>query len=304
MKRNRRIIYVLLALLLAQLFSVPVYADSDTEISLAVEFSYSGTQFSLYHVASGEQGEGSLLADAFQNCPVDADSLLVETDSSVALAMQSYVLLQDIPALMSGTIPEGDLLHFSGLESGLYLLTSDFFVAEGVNCTAQPLLLWLPVREGQSNELMYDVIVEPKVIVPEEGAEAFVKVLKVWQDEGMQDCRPEEIEVHLLRDGTLYDTVSLSAACDWRCEWTALEPGHLWLVGEEPVAGYTVSLVQEGESFVITNTCTAEPNPEPQDPTLPQTGVLWWPVPVLAFAGLLLILAGVALRRRRGSDEA
>lgn len=35
---------------------------------------------------------------------------------------------------------------------------------------------------------------------------------------------------------------------------------------------------------------------------LPQTGVLWWPVPVLSFAGLLMILLGM-IRRRGEEDE-
>ena len=33
---------------------------------------------------------------------------------------------------------------------------------------------------------------------------------------------------------------------------------------------------------------------------LPQTGQLWWPVPVLALLGLVLLLAGLRLTRKRG----
>lgn len=32
---------------------------------------------------------------------------------------------------------------------------------------------------------------------------------------------------------------------------------------------------------------------------LPQTGQLWWPVPILAIAGLMLMIAGI-IRRRTG----
>ncbi len=54
-----------------------------------------------------------------------------------------------------------------------------------------------------------------------------------------------------------------------------------------------------------------EQEPEPTDPppttkpdpSLPQTGQLWWPVPVLACGGLLLFAVGVALNRRREADE-
>ena len=40
------------------------------------------------------------------------------------------------------------------------------------------------------------------------------------------------------------------------------------------------------------------------NPPLPQTGQLWWPVPVLGAAGLVLIAMGVrVLTKKDGSDE-
>lgn len=36
---------------------------------------------------------------------------------------------------------------------------------------------------------------------------------------------------------------------------------------------------------------------------LPQTGMLWWPVPVLAIAGLMLIVIGIVRRRTGGYDD-
>ena len=104
------------------------------------------------------------------------------------------------------------------------------------------------------------------------------------------------------------------------------------------VEGYTVSLTQSGITFVITNTAKTKtpsgsgetPPPEEEeeleewdtplgdkellDPeeeeipdsdtplsNLPQTGQLWWPVPILAMGGVLMIFMGL-VRRRRWSD--
>lgn len=47
---------------------------------------------------------------------------------------------------------------------------------------------------------------------------------------------------------------------------------------------------------------TPTPSADPGVPTLPQTGLLWWPVPVLACAGLLLFTLGW-VRHRRDEDE-
>ena len=37
--------------------------------------------------------------------------------------------------------------------------------------------------------------------------------------------------------------------------------------------------------------------------TLPQTGQLWWPVPLLAASGMMLLLLGLIWNRRGRSDE-
>ena len=131
-----------------------------------------------------------------------------------------------------------------------------------------------------------------------------VKVLKVWRGGAQQ--RPEEIRVQLLRDGKVCDTVTLSAENGWRHTWEGLDAAHGWQVVEQTVPeGYTVSISREGVTFVITNTLkpSEEPEPTPGTPdtpgeNLPQTGVLWWPVPLLAVLGALLLLLGWGLRRR------
>ncbi len=46
-----------------------------------------------------------------------------------------------------------------------------------------------------------------------------------------------------------------------------------------------------------------KPSPTKPSPNLPQTGQLWWPVPVLACGGLALFSIGLALNRRREADE-
>lgn len=46
-----------------------------------------------------------------------------------------------------------------------------------------------------------------------------------------------------------------------------------------------------------TVTYAPPPPPPPQDERLPQTGQLWWPVPVLALCGLVSIIIGVAKRK-------
>lgn len=46
-----------------------------------------------------------------------------------------------------------------------------------------------------------------------------------------------------------------------------------------------------------------QPSDDSQPSKLPQTGLLWWPVPVCALAGLVLVALGVRLNGRRGGKD-
>ena len=184
-----------------------------------------------------------------------------------------------------------------------------------------PFMVMLPGLDKENNIWVYDVTVNAKFDssqIPDNPDDNTIdrKVLKVWADDGHEKDRPKEAIVQLLRDGKVYDTVTLNAANNWRYTWTALNDRYTWTIVEKELEGYTVEVTREGITFVVTNTYNEEipdePTPTapttpdkpttPTKPTLPQTGQLWWPVPVLIAAGLLFVVIGL-VRRRGAVDE-
>lgn len=123
-------------------------------------------------------------------------------------------------------------------------------------------------------------------------------VAKVWNDKGHEDERPERIQVHLLRSGEIFDTRTLDESNQWQTVWENLpardQNGNEinWTVQEEEIPGYHVGYTEMGEHILITNSIVK--------PNLPQTGLMWWPVPVLAALGLLMLVLG---RLAKGRTE-
>lgn len=115
-------------------------------------------------------------------------------------------------------------------------------------------------------------------------------VMKVWDDRGYEDERPVSIQVYLLRNGEVVDTRTLDAGNQWQTAWENLprRDGNgnqiFWSVQEEMVEGYHAAYTVLGEYTLITNSV--------DKPSLPQTGLLWWPVPVLVALGLLMLILG------------
>ena len=135
---------------------------------------------------------------------------------------------------------------------------------------------------------------------------------KVWSDKGYESKRPQSVEVQLLKNGTEYDKQTLNEANGWKCSWTDLDASATWEVKEKTVpSGYEVKTSQKDNVVTVTNTYNPESKTTPDGSTtpsskgkLPQTGMLWWPVPVLACAGLLLILLGLVRRNKRRDSDA
>ena len=103
----------------------------------------------------------------------------------------------------------------------------------------------------------------------------------------------------------IVDTVSLTAENNWRYVWDELDAGCRWEVVEKECPGYTVKVEKSGVTFTLTNTHVPsetppkKPDPAAPKPRLPQTGQLWWPVPLLLQAGLGLLIVGLRQRRKK-----
>ncbi|MBR5974910.1 MAG: Cna B-type domain-containing protein, partial [Clostridiales bacterium] len=97
--------------------------------------------------------------------------------------------------------------------------------------------------------------------------ETDVSVVKVWDDANNQDgYRPADVSVHLLANGKIIDTVTLSEENDWSYSWTKLDKKALgavidYTVAEEAVAEYTTTITKATDgsfSYTITNSHTTE----------------------------------------------
>ena len=328
MKISKRLTAVLLSLLAAcMILPMSVLAAGSIELNKDVSLTISyrdgdtplaGAEFDIYLVATVDEYGELTTTETFQQFNVDIRGKNDEAWRELAATLEGYVLRDQIPPTDSGKTDENGLVTFPNtqekLTPGLYLVISHRHTQDGYYYDASPFMMMLPSLDKENNTWIYDVTANAKhdsEPVPEEPKTITRKVLKVWKDEGHEKERPKEIEVQLLKDGEVFDTVTLSAANDWRYIWDELDESSKWTVVEKELEDYTVLVTQEGTTFVVTNTYdegTPE-NPEqpenpdqPGNPTLPQTGQLWWPVPVLVAGGLLLIVIGV-LRRRGNTHE-
>jgi len=177
------------------------------------------------------------------------------------------------------------------------------------------------VPEGYKCEVTLDgtVFTLRNTHTPENPSMAKVSVKKVWSDSNdSAKKRPAEVSVQLYKLAETTgektpqgDAVKLNKDNGWAYEWKdlpELPKGESWTVEETAVpAGYTAKVTATNLDFTVTNTYTpptTPPGTTTKKTKLPQTGQLWWPVPVLAGAGVLLILAGLFYRRTgRGENE-
>ena len=328
MAKNRIFSGLLTLLMLVAVLTVPGYAidpiDLERETALEIWFhdedkNLPNVTFSLYRVAdTGRFAEFTLMGD-FADYPVDIADLDAAGWRAAAETLAGYVQRDKVTPLDKGiTNQEGKVYFPSGenkLMPGLYLVVGQSKKIGKYRYTPEPLLVSLPNRAADEHHWIYDVHASPKsskVPAGSPGGDYLErKVLKVWED-GQGENRPQSIRVQLLKNGEVAETVTLSAENNWRYSWDKLDAGEDWCVVEkETPEGYHVSVTREGITFVMTNTWSEVPPPPedpgtdipddspPRGPGLPQTGQLWWPVPILALAGMALFLMGWMRKEKR-----
>lgn len=300
--------------LLAAVTLLPVTAlaagsiDRNRDASLTVTEAYdgkalSGVTFQIYLVSTMDDTGELTPVDAFQSFASALDIRGENDEAWQALAgtLEREILLGSLgdlaPADTAVTDASGTV-RFPISTMGLYLVLGTRTEVEGYVYATSPFFALIPEQDPQTNTWNYDVTARAKP--GQSPVLADLEVLKIWKDDCHKSQRPSSITVSLVCDGTVYDTVTLPHNGAWTYTWQDLDVNHKWTVTEETLSGYSKpDIRQEGNTFIITNTCSKATTGKPN---LPQTGLLWWPVPVLIAAGLLFVVIGL-LCRRGSRDE-
>lgn len=299
MKRNRVISAILCLLTLLPAMALPVRAANDKTITLTycvegennAKVPMADVTFTIYRVGTMD-ANGVITPDkAFEvYVPASADSTaVVWRDAAQKLDedLSAKKLTAVQPAATAKTDDSG-IARFENLTPGLYFIQSTKVLRGGMIYETMPVFV-----STFSPEITAKYSQIPEYMD--------IKVIKVWEDSCHPSRRPKSITVRLMCDGSQYDVITLPHNGKWEYTWTNLETKYNWTVEEDSITGYKNPKIRYSNGiFTITNTCNrpgAHSNKE-----LTQTGQLWWPVPVLFAAGLVLVIVGL-IRRREDSYE-
>ncbi len=256
---------------------------------------FSEVAFSIYRVASVSEDGAYRLTSDFEQYSVSLENLDSSGWRALTQTLDAYVARDGIVPLITRETGQDGRFQLTGLSVGLYLVTGGQYVDGNTVYTPEPMLVSIP---GQAIDGEWDYSVEVSCkFDKEDTADSSVsrKVQKVWKDDGNKEKRPENITVQLLKNGNVVDTVVLSQENNWEYTWSDLDGRSKWQIVEANVPnGYTVTTTQESNIFVLTNTY-----PSKQPSKLPQTGMLWWPAPLLVCVGLLFLITGIILRYKQ-----
>lgn len=302
---------LLIVLVSAFVFAPQVIAaegiDTSKDISVEIisqcdEELLSGMDFEIYKVAEIDQYRNPTLTSDFS---VFADEFVGKEHYQMlnyAQQMYTHAIKEEIQPLETVTTNadgKAVLPQASSQKPGLYLIAGQGHIQDEYFYTSQPFLLFVPVYTT-TGQWEYDTTVMPKSSRrPLTDLYTDITVVKVWRDDGHEAKRPQRITVTLYKDKSVYETVTLSTANNWRHSWIMLDKTALWTVAETPVDGYTTTVKKETNTYIVTNTYERPPQ-SPEE--LPDTGQKWQPPLILFTAGLLLIVLGV-VRRRTGEYE-
>lgn len=267
--------------------------------SLAIDVPCPNAVFRLYQIALGSDAGHYTLAEPFSAYPVSFDLSDSSSWRVLASTLGAYAARDKIAPTRREAADENGKILFSALDAGVYLAVGDSCVSDASFYTFTPFLVSLPARNAQGQTIAV-LSASPKYECTPASSPVSVTAVKTWSD-GSSEQRPASVEVQLLRDDEIWDTVVLNEANQWRHTWSELESGCLWQVTEKTVpAGYTVSIERRDGTILLCNTLPGTDSPAP--PPLPQTGALWWPVAAFIVSGLLFLLIGCLLKKKNHAN--
>jgi len=305
MKKSMKYIAgILVCITVMMLLASTAYAypalNTEEECTLTINYSYDETalpdvEFYLYKVASADKNCHMTLVDKLSKYDIKVEyNEQKDWDNSAEKLMES-IKKDGLKPDYTGTTDKDGKTKLGHLTPGLYFFYGESTIVGEKECSPQYAIVMVPEFDEETSEWGCEVNVFPKCGITD--YEPY-KVIVKW-DDGDSKQRPKQVKPSILDGKTTYNEPTLNADNKWTYTWDVLledEADHTWTVNEEKVSGYTATVERKGRTFTI----TYKPDEEKK---LPQTGLLWWPVPVLACTGLTFILAGTICKKARKNEE-
>lgn len=310
----------------------PVYVSAARKGSITVSYPCAGMKVQLYNVAYQGKKSDYILKKRFAKYPIKLNKLTKAEWAGQAQALAAYIQRDDLSANRSGSTDSTGKIKFRNLRQGMYLIMTQVHEENGYTYKAMPYFVSIPGK-SVNGKTQYHVTTTAKYEKTSNGnneTEKDYKVAKVWSDKGHENIRPKNITVQLLRDGSVYQEVMLNKENNWQYTWKNLSSKYQWEAIEKSKPNdYFVSVSKQETSIVIKNvywddeyyndstttersktttkkeSTTDNNNETTKQPTkkLPQTGQVWWPLPFLAFGGILCIGIGMTKQKREDNEK-
>ena len=262
---------------------------------------FENVEIRIYRIAKNTDDGNFEKISPYDSYPVsitDISSQVEWTES--AATFMGYIKADSIkPYEIRKTNSQGKAV-FSNIEKGLYLVEGVSLKKNGYVYNFFDFMINLPADED-------NIIAKPKsdadkIIVKEKT----YSIMKLWQDGNNSNNRPDFVVVDILKNGELYDTVTLDSTNNWRYTFKSSEPDTVWSVAEKNISmNYTVKVTKKDTDFVIVNTLDKTDIATP-DTSSPQTGdIAPLSIYIILFSvsGLVLIILGAGMRRKDNANQ-
>ena len=295
----KRIKIILLSILI--FYSTNIYALENNTIDFnskgSIEITLSektdnekieGAEILLYKVADAKSENHNLVfeyIDELKSCNASLNDLETKSKSEDI----EKCINENINSLKQITDVNGTV-KYNDLDLGLYLVKQNNIV-KGYS-KIDSFLVMIP--KITDNKWIYDIKSTPKTDIIRV---IDINVKKVWNTSTSNTNDsiklPRSIEVELLLNDKVIDTVKLSKDNNWSYTWEDLAKSEEYTIKEINVPkGYTPSYQKDNNTFIVTNTST-----------LVQTGQTLWIVMLLIITGITFIIISIIYDRKTNEQN-
>ena len=281
---------------------------TDENCSLTISYCSGGIAFSelpvkLYKIATVSADYQYTLTSSFEKSNLNLNGIQTVGEWNVIRStLETFILANDISADFNAKTDFEGKASFDALKPGLYLAITERIIQDETTYVFDSALIALPGLGADGLwQYQVDVTSKSEIIPPSENDEEIeLKVLKLWKGDSGSSARPTTIEVEIFRNGTSYQTVTLSEDNHWTYTWSAKDDGSDWKVIERNIpTGYTMTIEERETSFVLTNTLNRD---NPNVPESSQTGdtlnIMLWVI-LMVVSGSMFIILGITGKRNR-----